>query len=52
MIHSWAQYNPFQPSHLLWWEGHLDGWVHARVFNQMVWEGVVSVCSYRASWPE
>ena len=48
-IHTYAQYNPNQPSHLLWSEGGYDGWVHARVFNQMIWDGVVTVCSYRAS---
>jgi hypothetical protein len=48
-IHGYAQYNPVQPNHLLWWEGVMDGWVHARVFNQMIWDGVVTVCSYRAA---
>ena len=48
-IHTYAQWNPNQPSHLLWSEGGYDGWVHARVYNQMIWDGVVTVCSYRAT---
>jgi hypothetical protein len=47
-LEAWAEYSPNQPSHLLWYEGHYDGWVHVRVFNQMIWDGTVSVCSYRA----
>jgi len=46
---TWAEQNLNQPDHLLWHEGMYDGWVHARVFNQMIWNGTVSVCSYRAS---
>jgi len=42
-----ATYNPNQPNHLLWTEGKFDGWVFVRVFNQMIWDGTVSVCSYR-----
>lgn len=47
-VHGYATYNKNQPSHLLWWEGVMDGWVHTRVYNQMIWDGVVTVCSYRA----
>jgi len=46
--YTWAEQNLNQPDHLLWHEGNYDGWVHARVFNQMIWDGTVSVCSYRA----
>lgn len=48
-IHGYGEYNPNQKSHLLWYEGNFDGWVHARVYNQMIWDGVVTVCSYRAA---
>lgn len=47
-VHGYATFNPTQPGHLLWFEGRFDGWVHARVYNQMIWDGVVSVCTYRA----
>jgi len=40
-------FNPSQPSHLLWVEGTWDGWVFTRVINQMIWDGTVTVCSYR-----
>jgi hypothetical protein len=42
-----ATFNRNQPSHLLWTEGGYDGWVYVRVYNQMIWDGTVSVCSYR-----
>jgi hypothetical protein len=45
--HGFGQYNFGEPRHLLWYDGHFDGWVYIRVYNQMVWDGVVSVCSYR-----
>jgi len=44
----YGQYNPSQPSHLLWYETRQEGWGFARVYNQMVWDGTVSVCSYRS----
>jgi len=47
-LEAWATWNKNQPSHLLWYEGHYDGWVHARVYNQMIWDETISVCSYRA----
>lgn len=48
-IHGYGQYNWAQPSHLLWYDGNnWAGWVHAKVTNQMIWDGTVSVCSYRA----
>jgi len=43
----YAQYNPDQPSHLLFYQSQVDGWSFARVLNQMVWDGTASVCSYR-----
>ncbi|MBM3128359.1 MAG: hypothetical protein FJ009_06945 [Chloroflexi bacterium] len=46
-----ATFNRFQPSHLLWTEGGYDGWVFVRVWNQMLWDGTVSVCSYRQVSP-
>lgn len=48
-IHGYASFNPFQPSHLLWYEAKFDGWVYIRVYNQMIWDGVASVCTYRAT---
>jgi hypothetical protein len=48
-VHGYGRYNKNVPNHLLWWEGVMDGWVHLRVYNQMIWDGVVSVCSYRAA---
>lgn len=47
-LEGWATWNKNQPSHLLWYEARYDGWVHARVYNQMIWDGTASVCSYRA----
>jgi len=44
----YAQFNPAQLNHLLWYESGGDGWYFARVYNQMIWDGVASVCSYRA----
>jgi hypothetical protein len=43
----YGTFNPSQPSHLLWVEGTWDGWMFARVINQMIWDGTVTVCSYR-----
>ncbi|MBI5300779.1 MAG: hypothetical protein HY868_01480 [Chloroflexi bacterium] len=48
-VHSYGAANWAQPEHMLWHEGIYDGWVHARVYNQMIWDGVVSVCTYRAA---
>jgi hypothetical protein len=48
---SGATFNKFQPSHLLWTEGGYDGWVFVRVWNQMIWDGTVSVCSFRQVSP-
>jgi hypothetical protein len=48
-IHGYGQYNRNNPSHLLNYQAVFDGWVHARVYNQMIWDGVVTVCSYRAN---
>jgi len=42
-----ATFNPNQPSHLLWTEGTYDGWVFVRVWNQMIWDGRATVCSFR-----
>jgi len=44
----YGTFNPSQPSHLLWVEGTWDGWMFARVINQMIWDGTVTVCSYRS----
>jgi hypothetical protein len=46
-IHGYGSYNPGMPNHLLWYEGQFDGWVYVRVSNQMIWDGVASVCSQR-----
>lgn len=43
----YTSYNPNEPSHLLWYEGRFHGWVIASVYNQMIWDGTVSVCSQR-----
>lgn len=45
--HGFGQYNYGEPKHLLWYDGRFDGWVYIRIYNQMVWDGVVTVCSYR-----
>jgi len=42
-----ATFDPHHPSHLAWTEGGYDGWVFVRVFNQMIWDGTATVCSYR-----
>jgi hypothetical protein len=47
-IHGYATYNPNKTDHLLWFDAKMDGWVHARVRNQMIWDATVSVCSYRS----
>jgi hypothetical protein len=47
-IIGYGQYNPSQPSHLLWYETRSDGWWHALVTNRMIWDGTASVCSYRS----
>jgi len=46
-IHGYGSYNPFEPAHLLWYEGQWDGWVFISVYNQMVWDGTMTVCSQR-----
>jgi hypothetical protein len=48
-IHGYGQWNPNQPSHMLWYESVFDGWTYIRVYNQQIWDGVVSVCTYRAT---
>jgi len=40
-------FNIGEPNHLLWFDGRYDGWTFARVYNQMIWDGTASVCSYR-----
>lgn len=45
--HGFGQYNYGEPKHLLWYDGRFDGWAFIRVVNQMVWDGVITVCSYR-----
>jgi hypothetical protein len=45
--HGYGQWNYGEPKHLLWYDGKFDGWSYVRVYNQMVWDGVISVCSYR-----
>ncbi len=47
--HGYATFNPNQPNHLLWYETHYNGWVFFRVYNQMIWDQVVSLCTYRAT---
>ncbi len=46
-IHGYGSFNPSEPSHLLWYEGHFNGWLFISVYNQMIWEGWESVCSQR-----
>lgn len=46
-IHGFANHNPNVPQHLLWYEGRFHGWVFAMAYNQMIWDGFVSVCSQR-----
>lgn len=46
-IHGYGSHNWAEPSHLLWYEGHWDGWVFISVYNQMIWDGTLSVCSQR-----
>jgi hypothetical protein len=45
--HGFAQFNVGEPQHLIWYDGNFDGWTFARVYNQMIWDAVASVCSYR-----
>lgn len=45
--HGYGQFNFGEPKHLLWYDGRFDGWSYIRVYNQMIWDGVVTVCSYR-----
>jgi hypothetical protein len=45
--HGFGQFNFGEPQHLMWYDGHFDGWVYIRVINQMVWNGTATVCSYR-----
>ena len=47
---SWANFNPDQPSHLLWNENKWVGWVYMKVYNQMIWDGTFSICTYRAPY--
>ena len=44
-ISSYGDFNRNEPSHLLWYQGHFDGWVYVMVYNQMIWDGTASVCS-------
>lgn len=46
-IHGYATHNDYQPAHLLWYEGRFNGWVFVSAYNQMIWDGVASVCSQR-----
>jgi hypothetical protein len=46
-IVGYGSFNPDQTGHLLWYEGQHNGWVYAMAYNQMVWDGVASVCSQR-----
>ncbi|MCX7839745.1 MAG: hypothetical protein N2559_09890 [Anaerolineae bacterium] len=46
-IVGFASHNPNIPQHLLWYEGRFHGWVFVLVYNQMIWDGFVSVCSQR-----
>jgi hypothetical protein len=47
VVHGNATWNKFEPNHLLWYEAQFDGWVFMRVRNQMIWDQVASVCTYR-----
>ena len=49
-IEGYASFNPSEPRHLLWYEGHFNGWVFVSVYNQMIWDGVASVCSQRVQY--
>lgn len=46
-IHGFGSYNAAEPSHLLWYEGTWSGWVFVMVYNQMIWDGTMTVCSQR-----
>jgi hypothetical protein len=46
-IHGYGSHNRNVTNHLLWYEGRFRGWVFVMVYNQMVWDGVASVCSQR-----
>jgi hypothetical protein len=46
-IHGYGSYNPHVTNHLLWYEGRFGGWVFVMVYNQMIWDGIASVCSQR-----
>ncbi len=49
-IHGYGTFNPNTPNHLLWYDGGNDpGWWNIRVYNQMIWDGTVSVCAYRSN---
>lgn len=49
IVEGYGQWQAQQPSHTLFYEsGGWDGWVHARLYNQMVWPGTATVCSFRA----
>lgn len=46
--HGWGNpETPFVPNHLLWYEGAFDGWVYIKAYNQMLWNGTMTICAYR-----
>lgn len=45
--HGYGQFNFGEPQHLVWYDGRFDGWAFIRVYNQMIWDGVITVCTYR-----
>lgn len=47
----YMSFNKNQPNHLLWYEANFGrpGWSFIRVYNQMIWDGTVTVCNTRVS---
>jgi len=48
LAQGWGQFNANQPSHLLFWEGRMEGWGFVALKNQMIWDNTASICSYRS----
>ncbi len=47
-----ANNNKFVTDHLLWYEGHFDGWMYLQVFNKMMWDNNAVVCTHRILRPQ
>ena len=50
--HGMANNNKFVTDHLLWYEGHFNGWVYLKVYNKMIWDNNAIVCTRRVKRPE